>query len=117
MPAPIGSALSVAITLSIGLEVTDVLIDAAVTGPVSAQSIDAVPAGSWVPLASGLATCTVICTDPDPPAATVPSGQETVAPERIPPPVAETKLAFAGTVPVRTTVVALALPLLPYDSV
>src|SRR5438093_13125415 len=65
-----------------------------------------------VPLARGLATRTTIWTEPEAPAARLPGDQVTTPEARVPPAVAETKVVLAGTVSVRTTPVALALPVL-----
>ena len=65
-----------------------------------------------VPLARGLATRTTIWTEPEAPAARLPTDQVTTPEARVPPAVAETKVVLAGTVSVITTPVALALPVL-----
>jgi hypothetical protein len=71
------------------------------------------PLVMMVPLASGLATRTTSCKVPDAPAARVPTFQVTTDPDSVPPPVAETKVVFAGRVSVTTTPVALPVPVLP----
>src|SRR3989449_7294895 len=65
-----------------------------------------------VPLARGLATRTTNWTEPVAPAARLPGDQVTTPLASVPPAVAETKVVLAGTVSVRTTPVALALPVL-----
>src|SRR6266850_7810574 len=70
-----------------------------------------------VPFASGLATCTTTCTDPDDAAFNAPMFQVTTPADSVPPAVAETNVVFAGTVSAITTPLALALPLFEYDSV
>src|SRR5437867_3438883 len=63
-----------------------------------------------VPLARGLATRTTIWTEPVAPAARLPGDEVWTSEVRVPAAVAETKVVLAGTVSVRTTPVALALP-------
>src|SRR5260221_123981 len=99
--------------VSTGLEATVVVAAAAPTGVVCALSMLAVPVVTTVPVASGVATLTTILNQPDAPAARVPMLQVTTAPDGVPPPVAETKVVFAGSVSVTTTPVALPVPVLP----
>ncbi len=63
-----------------------------------------------VPFASGVLTCTTICTEPETPALSVPMFQVTTPPAIVPPPVADTNVVFAGTVSRRSTLVAFAFP-------
>ena len=65
-----------------------------------------------VPFASGLATCTTICTEPDEAAFSAPMVQVTTPPAIVPPAVAETNEVLAGTVSVIATPVAFMFPVL-----
>src|SRR2546425_852755 len=67
-----------------------------------------------VPFARGLLTLTVRVTEPEPPAASAPIDQVTTPAEREPPPVADTNVAFAGTVSERTTPVAPEFPVFAF---
>ena len=69
------------------------------------------------PLRNVGSTRTTNCTLPLPPAATVPIAHRTVPAVLIPPPVADTKLVFAGTTSVITTPLAAPVPVLLYASV
>src|SRR5262245_23387969 len=92
-----------------GAEPTTVVIGAAATGSVSAQSIDGALVRS-VPFASGLVTFTVRLTLPEAPPFTVARFQVALPPETVAGGVAETKVVFAGSGSVRIVPVALALP-------
>ncbi len=65
-----------------------------------------------VPFASGAATVTTSCAEPEVPALSVPRLQVTRPAACVPPSVAETKVVLAGSGSVSTTPVAFALPLL-----
>src|SRR5882672_11526544 len=117
LPATTGSGASVLPTLSTGLDDTVVVIAAPAVGAVSLQSMLYVPLVISVPFASGLVTATTSWTDADAPDASPPMFQVTTPAASVPPPVALTKLVFAGTVSAITTPVALALPVFEYDSV
>jgi len=65
-----------------------------------------------VQIGSGLFTRTTICTEPDPPAVSVPMFQVTTPAARTPPAVADTNAVFAGRVSRTATPVALAVPVL-----
>src|SRR5262245_64052721 len=116
-PALTGSGASVLETVRTGAEVVVVVMEAPFTGLVSAESTLEVPLVISVPLASGLVTRTTSCTEPDAPALRAPRDQVTTPADSTPPPVADTKVALAGTVSVRTTAEALALPVLAEESV
>src|SRR5262249_20889849 len=98
-------------TVMIGAAVTVVVALGPVTVAASLQARVGAPLAIVVPFASGLATFTTICTDPEAPAFRTPIVQETVAPDGLPPPVALTNEVLGGTGAVRTTPLALALPL------
>src|SRR5882672_8839107 len=116
-PAFTGSGASALEIASTGLDDTVVLMAVPLTGAVSFESTAKAALVMSVPFASGLATCTTSCTDPEAPAASAPTFQVTTPAASAPPPVADTKLVFAGTVSVTTTPVALALPLFENDRV
>src|SRR6266487_4637916 len=116
-PAFTGSGASVFEIARTGTDDTVVVITAPATGAVSLLSTPYVALLITVPFASGLAACTIICTDEDAPAFSAPMFQVTTPADRVPPAVADTKVVFAGTVSVITTPLALALPLFEYDSV
>jgi hypothetical protein len=110
LPAFTGSGASVFEIVSTGADDTVVVIAAPFVGAVSLLSTLYVLLVINVPFASGLATCTTSCTEPDDPAFTAPMFQVTTPAASVPPPVADTKLVFAGIVSVITTPVALAFP-------
>src|SRR5574341_1620693 len=112
LPASTGSGASAADRLRTGAEATVVVIAAPVTGAVWSESIDGAPLVIRVPLASGLATRMTIWTEPEAPASSGPMVQVTVPAAYVPPPVADTKVVFAGTGAVRTAPLAAALPVL-----
>src|SRR5437016_4264735 len=107
VPAGTGSGASLFEMDRIGEEVTVVVMAAPAAGAVSLLSMLNVALVITVPFASGLATCTTSCTDPEPPAFSAPMFQVTTPADRAPPPVADTKLAFPGIVSVTTTPLAL----------
>src|SRR4029077_16451236 len=109
-PAFTGSGPSVLEIVSTGEDETVVVMAAPATGVVSLLSTLYVPLVITVPFASGEATCTTSCTEPDPPTARAPRFQVTTPAASVPPPVADTNVVFAGTVSLITTPVALALP-------
>src|SRR5712692_8569281 len=117
LPALTGSGESVFDRVRTGDDDTVVMIAVPATGAVSLLSMLKVALVITVPFASGLATCTTSCTDPEAPAFTAPMFQVTTPPATEPPAVADTNEVFAGTVSVITTPLALALPLFEYDSV
>src|SRR5882672_2658297 len=110
LPAFTGSGASVLLMFITGAEDTVVVIAAPAVGAVSLLSTLWVALVITVPFASGLVTATTSCTDPEAPAATAPTFQVTTPAASVPPPVADTKLVFAGTVSLITTPVALAFP-------
>src|SRR5437870_4919903 len=110
LPAFTGSGESVLLTFSTGADETVVVIDAPLVGAVSLLSMLYVPLVMTVPFASGLVTATTTCTLEDAPAASAPMFQVTTPAASVPPPVADTKLVFTGTVSMITAPVALALP-------
>src|SRR5262245_46584950 len=116
-PAFTGSGASVLEMFSVGDELIVVVIDAPAVGAVSFESMLNVPLVMTVPFTSGLLVFTTSCTELDAPAASAPMFQVTTPAASVPPPVAETKLVFAGIVSAITTPVALALPVFEYDSV
>ena len=63
-----------------------------------------------VPLASGLATLTTSCTEPEPPAARAPIDQVTTPPDSAPLPVADKNVVLTGIVSDSTTPVAPEFP-------
>ncbi len=63
-----------------------------------------------VPFASGEFTRTTSWADPDPPAPRGPMFQVTTPLAKVPPPVADTKVVFVGTVSLTTTPVAFCVP-------
>src|SRR6266446_7344862 len=117
VPATAGSGESVLPMLRIGSEVTVVVMAAPDTGAVSLLSMAYDPLVRSVPLGSGLATCTIICTEPDEPALSAPMFQLTTPADSVPPAVADTNVVFAGTVSVITTPVAFSFPVLEYERV
>src|SRR5438094_686010 len=114
LPAFTGSGESVLLMLRTGADDTVVVIAAPAVGAVSLLSMLYVPLVMTVPFASGLVTATTSCTLADAPAARAPMFQVTTPAASVPPPVADTKLVFAGMVSVITTPVALAFPLFAY---
>src|SRR5437667_194852 len=116
-PAFTGTGASALARVRTGRDDTVVVIAVTATGAVSFLSMVDVALVSTVTYAEGLATCTPSCTEPAPPAATAPLFQVTTPAARVPPPVADTKVVFAGTVSVITTPVAPAVPVFEYDSV
>src|SRR6266704_2528423 len=112
LPAFTGSGESVLLMFSTGADDTVVVIDAPLVGAVSLLSMLYVPLVITVPLARGLATATTSCTLVDAPAARAPMFQVTTPAACVPPPVALTKLVFAGTVSLITTPVAFMFPVL-----
>src|ERR1041384_1948134 len=109
-PAFTGSGPSLLEIASTGDDVTVVVSAAPAAGAVSLLSMLYVPFVITVPFASGLATCTTSCTDPDAPAASAPMFQVTTPAASVPPPVADTNEVFAGTVSLIAPPVALAFP-------
>src|SRR3989442_1050653 len=103
-PAFTGSGASAFEMVRTGRDDTVVVIAVPETGVVSLLPILRVELVITVPFASGLATCTTSCTEPEPPAATAPMFQVTTPAARAPPAVAETNVVFAGTVSVITPV-------------
>src|SRR5262245_62020757 len=95
-PASTGSGASPAVTARTGDEVTFVVAVGPVTGAVWAESMPAPALVMIVPVASGFATRTTSCADPEAPAARVPMAQVTTPADSVPPPVADTKVVFAG---------------------
>src|SRR5436309_3545369 len=112
LPAFTGSGASALLILRTGADDTVVVTDAPAVGAVSLLSMLYVPLVMTVPFTSGLATATTNCTLGEEPAARAPMFQVTTPAAGVPPPVADTKLVFAGMVSVITTPVALALPVL-----
>src|SRR6266850_2376589 len=110
LPATTGSGASVLLMLNTGIDDTVVVIAAPAIGAVSLLSMPYVALVITVPFASGLVTATTSCTDADAPAARLPMFQVTTPAASVPPPVADTKLVFAGTVSPITTPVASAFP-------
>src|SRR3989442_619530 len=94
-----------------GAEVTVVVIDGPVSVAISLQAPVCAPLVIVVPFASGLATLTTIWTDPLLPAFRAPIAQVTEPAPAAPPPVALTKVVFAGSPAVISTPLALAVPL------
>src|SRR6267378_3247330 len=115
VPATAGSGASLLPMFRIGSDVTVVVIAAPAVGAVSLLSMAYEALLMRVPSASGLATCTIICTEPDEPAFSAPMFQVTTPPAREPPPDADTNVVFAGSASVIATPVAFMLPVLPYD--
>src|SRR2546426_1184846 len=104
-PAFTGSGASTFEMLRTGNEETVVVMAAPAAGVVSVLSMLYVAFVMRVPFASGLATRTTSCTEPDAPAATFPTFQVTTPPDNVPPAVADTNVVFPGTVSVITTFV------------
>ena len=117
LPAVTGSGASVLEMFSTGLEVTVVVASGPVCGRISLLSMVQPVLVITVPLASGLLTRTTSWTDPEPPALTAPMFQVTTPAASVPPAVAETKTVFAGSGSLRTTPVALLVPVFWYPSV
>src|SRR5947208_1864124 len=111
-PATTGSGASVLEVFRVGAADTVVVIAAPLVGAVWLLSMLYVPLVITVPFAKGLATATTSCTLVDAPAARAPMFQVTTPAASVPPPVALTKLVFAGMVSVMTTPVAFMLPVL-----
>src|SRR5262245_52263859 len=109
-PAAMGSGESVADTPSAGAEFTVGVVAAPLTAWVSLLSRLYEPWVMTVPFASGLATRTIICTEPEAPAARLPRDHVTVEPDREPEAVAETNVVLAGTESERITPEASAFP-------
>ena len=84
-PASTGSGASAAVTERTGLDVTVVVVEPA-TGAVWAESMLAPLLVRMVPVASGFATRTTSCADPEAEAASVPIGQVTTPADSVPPP-------------------------------
>src|SRR2546425_9001349 len=116
-PASTGAGPALSEGVRTGGDDTVVVPPAPATGAVSLLSMLNVALVITVPFARGLATCTTSCTDAELPAFSAPMFQVTTPAARAPPPVADTKLLFAGTVSVITTPVAPAVPVFEYDSV
>src|SRR6266566_2915178 len=106
LPAATGSGASVLVRANRTLERTVVPTAAPLAGAVSLQSMAYDPLVRSVPLGSGLATCTTICTEPDDPAFKAPMFQVATPADSVPPAVADTNVVFAGTVSVITTPLA-----------
>src|SRR5258705_535426 len=98
--------------LSTGLLATEVEIAGPATGLVWALSMLQAPLVMPVPLASGLATRTTTCTDPEPAGARLPSVQRTLPLDSVPPAVADTKVVLAGTAAVIVVALAALVPAL-----
>src|SRR5438093_592930 len=96
----------------IGAEVTAVVSVERLGAHVSLESFPTRRSSDLVLLGSGLLMRTTIWTEPEAPAARLPGDQVTTPLAREPPAVADTQVVLAGTVSVRTTPVALALPVL-----
>src|SRR6266446_7347095 len=116
-PAFTGSGASLFERVRTGRDDTVVVIAVPATGVVSLLSMLNAALVITVPFASGLATCTTSCTEPEDPAGRNPRFQVTIPPACVPPAAAETNVVFAGRVSVITAPVALALPVFEYDSV
>src|SRR5213593_1224046 len=116
-PGATGSGESVLDRVSTGAAVTVVVAFGPVCGSDSLLSMVQPVLVITVPLASGLLTRTTSWTDPDPPALTAPMFQVTTPAASVPPAVAETKTVFAGSGSLRTTPVALLVPVFWYPSV
>src|SRR5467141_2873775 len=99
-PAATGSGASVLVGWKRGSDRTVVVIAAPLVGGVSLQSMPKVPLVIVVLLAIGVLIDTTIWTEPDPPAARLPTFQVTTPAARVPPAVAETNVVLAGTVSV-----------------
>jgi len=112
-----GSGASVRVNASSGADVTVVVTAAPATGVVSALPMLPPACAITVPLASGLATRTTICAEPEAPVASAPTFQVTVPAASAPPAVADTKVVFAGTPAARTTAEAFMLPVFDQFSV
>src|SRR6266436_8626899 len=113
-PALTGSGAPDLVMLRTGDEFTVVVTAAPPTGAVSFESIWYEPLVITVPFASGVTTCTTSCTLPEALAGRLPIAQVTMPPASVPPPVADTKVVFAGRVSVIATPVASAVPVLEY---
>src|SRR6266705_951922 len=100
--------------VTVGSEETVVLTEPPAAGAVSTESMLYVPSVMTVPFASGLATRTTSCTEPEAPAASGPTDQVTTPAESDPPPVADTNVVLTGTVSESTTPVAPELPVFEY---
>src|ERR1041384_3648763 len=99
-PAATGSGASVLPMLRSGDELTVVVIAAPAVGGVSFESMLYVALVMTVPFGSGLAACTTSCTVAAAPLPRRPMFQVTTPAASVPPPVADTKLVFAGIVSV-----------------
>src|SRR5205809_4821158 len=110
LPAFTGSGAPVLETFSTGEDETVVVTGAPATGAVSFESIVYEPFVMTVPFASGLFTRTTSCTEDDTPVLRAPIVQVTMPPASVPPPVADTKVVFAGTASETTTPVAFSFP-------
>src|SRR3989442_9341141 len=117
LPAFTGSGASVFEIVRTGADVTVVVMAVPATGVVSLESMLNAPLVMKVPFASGEATSTASCTEPEPPTATAPTFQVTTPAASVPPAVADTNEVFAGIVSVITTPLAAAGPAFEYDSV
>src|SRR5262245_56646970 len=117
LPAFTGSGESAFEMVITGADDTVVVMEAPAVGVVSLLSMLYVTLVMTVPFANGLATCTTSCTEPEAPAARLPMFHDTTPAAGVPPPVADTKLVFAGRVSLITTPVALAFPVFEYLSV
>jgi len=110
LPAFTGSGASVLETFSTGEDETVVVTGAPATGAVSFESIVYEPFVMTVPFASGLFTRTTSCTEDDTAVLRAPIVQVTMPPASVPPPVADTKVVFAGTASETMTPVAFSFP-------
>src|SRR5437899_1764300 len=109
-PAFTGSGAPDLVMLRTGDEFTVVVAAAPLTGAVWFESIWYEPLVITVPFASGVTTRTTSCTLPEALAGRLPIAQDTMPPASVPPPLADTKVVFAGTASETTTPVAFSFP-------
>src|SRR5437899_2893175 len=109
-PAFTGSGAPDLVMLRTGDEFTVVVAAAPLTGAVWFESIWYQPLVITVPFASGLFTRTTSCTEDDTAVLRAPIVQVTMPPASVPPPVADTKVVFAGSASETTTPVAFSFP-------
>src|SRR5258706_278311 len=114
VPCTTGSGASVLPMISTGLDATVVVIVAPAVAAVSLQPMLYFFLMIRRPPRSALFPSTTLSPSADAPAARFPMFQVTTPAASVPPPVALTKLVFAGTVSLITTPVALELPRLEY---
>jgi len=113
-PAFTGSGAPDLVMLMTGDEFTVVVAATPLTGAVWFESIWYEPLVITVPFASGVTTCATSCTLPEALAGRLPIAQVTMPPASVPPPLADTKVVFPGTVSVIVTPVASDVPVLEY---